>query len=53
MIPTITPNNPDTFPTLTDDGYPCFVNAAFDVPDDLGDWWLDIGRVDFPDAAGV
>jgi hypothetical protein len=48
MIPTGTPNNPDSLPNFTDDGRPHFVDAAYDPPDDLGDWWLDLGRVDLP-----
>jgi len=51
MIPTLSPNNPDSLPSLTDDGCPRFLNAAYDGPDDLGDWWLDLGSVDLPDAS--
>jgi hypothetical protein len=40
-------------PSLTDDGYPRFLNTAYDGPDDLGDWWLDLGSVDLPDAPTV
>jgi hypothetical protein len=35
--------------TLIDDGRPHFLDDAIDArADDLGDWWLDLGRVDLP-----
>jgi hypothetical protein len=27
---------------------PLFLDADFNAPDDMGDWWLDLGRVDLP-----
>lgn len=53
MIPTISPNNPDSLPSLTDDSYPCFIDALLTGSDDLGDWWLDLGGVDLPDLLSV
>ncbi|HVL12626.1 MAG TPA: hypothetical protein VM529_08680 [Gemmata sp.] len=39
----------DSLPILGDEGRPRFLDDAFnDRPDDLGDWWLDLGRVDLP-----
>jgi hypothetical protein len=41
----------DSLPILGDDGRPRFLDEAFDTrADDLGDWWLDLGRVDLPTA---
>jgi hypothetical protein len=46
------PNDPlssDGFQTPTDDDQARFFDDAFDAaPDDLGDWWLDLGRVTLP-----
>lgn len=46
MILTAAPNNLDNLPTFNDDGRPHFVDAIYNSPDDLGDWWLDLGCVD-------
>ena len=39
--------NPDD-PRETDDFGPVFVNDDFNARDDLGPWWLDLGRIDLP-----
>lgn len=53
MLPNISPLNPDTLPNLTDEGYPCFVDDGVVGLDALGDWWLDLGSVDLPDASAM
>jgi len=35
-------------PQKPDDTRPVFLNTDFNAPDDMGDWWLDLGRVDLP-----
>jgi hypothetical protein len=41
----------DSLPILGDDGRPRFLDDEFNArADDLGDWWLDLGRVDLPAA---
>jgi hypothetical protein len=43
-------NDNPTF--LADDTGPRFLDDAFDArADDLGDWWLDLGRVALPAAS--
>ena len=53
MFPSLSLDNPDILPTLMDDGYPTFVNAANETPEEPGDWWLDLGRVDVPEVPAV
>ena len=35
-------------PPAPDDARPLFLNGDFNAPDDMGDWWLDIGLLDLP-----
>jgi hypothetical protein len=49
MNATATPAGNDHLTFLADDIGPRFLDDAFDAhADDLGDWWLDLGRVDLP-----
>jgi len=36
------------YPQKPDDDRPVFVNTDFNAPDDMGDWWLDLGHIDLP-----
>ena len=31
-----------------DDIRPVFLNGDYNSPDDMGDWWLDLGHIDLP-----
>lgn len=49
MIPNASPADFATPHTPADDRKPrFFLDASIDKPDDLGDWWLDLGTVDLP-----
>ena len=40
-------------PYNVEPGFPCFLDGCADDVDDLGDWWLDLGSVDFAASSGM
>ena len=48
MLPNFTIDCDDTPITLDDGRFRFFLDSVYAPNDDLGDWWMDLGWVDFP-----